>query len=423
MAQDANRASPKSPSPAPARPERILVAGDGLAGLTAALALLQAGFAVEMCAPPSRPADGRTTALLDHSVEVLKSLGVWQDAQAHAAPLRTMRIIDATRRLIRAPQTDFVSGEIGLDAFGYNVENKALSAIIRRQIEAHPHFTLTPLRVSGFEAGGDCARVILEDGSIRECDAVLAADGRNSVLREAAGIATRSWQHDQVAVVGNIAHTLPHHDTSTEFHTETGPMTVVPLGAAPGEKRSSFVFVESRQGAEELLAMDEAALNREIERRSGSILGKTSVVGKVQSFPLSVMIAESFGTGRLMLIGEAGHVFPPIGAQGFNLGLRDAEMAAEILARAGAGQMAEAGGEFHRRRSADIRARTMSVDLLNRSLLSDFLPVQIARSFGLYTLGSIAPLRRLMMREGVAPGRAFAGLGRRGMRGTGSGQA
>lgn len=399
----------------------ILVAGGGLAGLTAALAAVEAGFEVFLCSPPVAEADGRTTALLDHSVSVLRDLGVWERAEPHAAALRTMRIIDATDRLIRAPQADFTSDEIGLDAFGYNIENRILSEIMREMLETRAACTIIPQAVTGFHEEGDLVHVSLANGEEITCGAVLAADGRRSVLREAAGIETTNWQHDQVAIVGNFTHTIDHHDTSTEFHTPTGPMTVVPLG----RKRSSFVFVENRAGAEALLEMaardgaraaargsEAGEFDREIERRISSILGKTRLEGKAQSFPLSVMVAKRFGAGRILLIGEAGHVFPPIGAQGFNLGLRDASEAVAVLTRSASKGFAGAGEEFARRRASDIRARTLSVDILNRSLLSDFLPIQIARSFGLYALSSIPPLRRLMMREGVAPGKSLQLAGR-----------
>jgi 2-octaprenyl-6-methoxyphenol hydroxylase len=166
--------------------------------------------------------------------------------------------------------------------------------------------------------------------------------------------------------------------------------------------------------AERLGALTGAALDDEIERRSYSILGKTRVEPGHGAFPMVVATARAFAANRVALVGEAAHLFPPIGAQGLNLGLRDAVTIAEI-----AGDISRDGGdlgsttateEYDRRRRADVRTRTVAVDLLNRSLLSDFLAVQGLRGLGLYVIDRIGPLRRAMMREGVAPRAATPAL-------------
>ena len=125
-----------------------------------------------------------------------------------------------------------------------------------------------------------------------------------------------------------------------------------------------------------------------------------------------VATASEFAANRIALVGEAAHLFPPIGAQGLNLGLRDAVSIAEIAGdvhRAGA-DIGSATDEYDRQRRADIRSRTVAVDLLNRSLLSDFLAVQGLRGLGLYFIDRIGPLRRAVMREGVAPRAAMPAL-------------
>jgi 2-octaprenyl-6-methoxyphenol hydroxylase len=162
--------------------------------------------------------------------------------------------------------------------------------------------------------------------------------------------------------------------------------------------------------ADEVATLDDAQLSAEIERRSHSILGKVIVDAGRGLFPLSVATARRFAANRIALVGEAAHVVPPIGAQGLNLGLRDAATIGELAAdahRAGT----DIGGEdvlarYHERRSADVGSRTLAIDLINRSLLSDLLPAQGARGFGLYLMDRIGPLRRAMMREGVMPAAA-----------------
>lgn len=178
----------------------------------------------------------------------------------------------------------------------------------------------------------------------------------------------------------------------------------------PG-RRSSLVWVLQPKEAERIAALDDAALAALVEERSQSILGKITLHGDRGLFPLSAATASRFAANRIALVGEAGHVIPPIGAQGLNLGLRDAAAIAEIAAdavRQGGDFGGDPGGDdglsaYDQARRQDITRRSLAVDLLNRSLLTDFLPVQSARGVGLYLLDRIGPLRRAVMREGVTP--------------------
>jgi 2-octaprenyl-6-methoxyphenol hydroxylase len=195
------------------------------------------------------------------------------------------------------------------------------------------------------EQSEDAVTLLLEDGTELKALAALAADGRGSRLREAVGINVRTWSYPQTALVLNFSHSIAHADTSTEFHTEQGPFTQVPL---PG-KRSSLVWAVRPEEVDSILALPRMALNREVETRMRSILGAVEVEGKVQAWPLSSLIADSFGKGRTMLVGETGHAFPPIGAQGLNLGLRDIMQAVSTIRDAGGPQnAAEAVRSFNR---------------------------------------------------------------------------
>jgi 2-octaprenyl-6-methoxyphenol hydroxylase len=160
-----------------------------------------------------------------------------------------------------------------------------------------------------------------------------------------------------------------------------------------------------------LTSLSADQLSAEVEARMQSMLGKISVEDGVQAWPLSGMTALHYGKGRAGFVGEAGHAFPPIGAQGLNLSLRDIAALEEILIdRDSVPIAADSGGRFDRKRRIDIASRTASVDLLNRSLLSGLLPVQMLRAAGIQVLASVAPLRNLVMQEGVAPGRGLKNL-------------
>jgi 2-octaprenyl-6-methoxyphenol hydroxylase len=384
----------------------IIVVGGGPAGLMAAIALANAGIATVLVAKPLSEKDHRTTALLAGSVAALQTLGVWEACRPNAAPLRTMRIIDDTARLLRAPEVHFDAGEIGQDAFGYNIENRYLVAALEARARALPALTLFACEAVDIAIGDEQATITLTSGERLNGRLVIGADGRHSLCRRAAGIETDGWRYPQTALTFNLAHTRPHHDTSTEFHTETGPFTLVPL---PGQ-RSSLVFVVGPAQARRLMKFDDTAISAEIERRSHSILGKVSVEPGRGLFPLAVENARTVAANRVALVGEAAHVIPPIGAQGLNLGLRDGASIAELAVEAHRDHADPGSPEilarYDTRRRADIGVRTFAVDLLNRSLLSDFLPVQGARGLGLWLLERIGPLRRTVMREGVAPASA-----------------
>jgi 2-octaprenyl-6-methoxyphenol hydroxylase len=379
----------------------VAVVGGGPAGLVAAIALATAGVDTLLIAPPAEP-DHRTTALLAGSVTALETLGVWPACVPHAAPLRKIRLIDATQRLIRAPEVLFTSAEIDLDAFGHNIENWHLIAALEARAVA-----LKLPRIAGaalaIASDPDGATIKHGNGEAR-VKLVIGADGRRSLCRAAAGIGTNKRRsYPQTALTLNLEHARPHDDTSTEFHTESGPFTLVPL---PG-RRSSLVCVLDPAHAAELAAMNDAELAREIERRAHSLLGTMNVEPGRGIFPLAIETADSFARDRIALVGEAAHVVPPIGAQGLNLGLRDGATIAELVAEARRQNIDIGAPEvlvrYDTQRRADVTSRSIAVDLLNRSLLTDFLPAQGARGLSLYLVDRIGPLRRALMREGVAP--------------------
>ncbi|MES0882070.1 UbiH/UbiF family hydroxylase [Roseibium sp. SCP14] len=385
----------------------VAVVGGGPSGRIAALSFAQQGLRTVLLAPAASRIDGRTTALWQQSLSQLEDLGVWQDIKGNAAPLRKMRMIDDTGRLIRAPEVVFDSAELGLEEFGFNILNSELNVVLEEKCSSQPNLEVVEQSVSAVNFGSEQAVLETSEGKSVNSRLVVAADGRNSLVRESAEIDVNTWTYPQVAVVLNLDHRLPHQNVSTEFHTPTGPFTLVPL---PG-RQSSLVCVETKDGAQGLLAMATKELESELERRAHSILGPFKIASKVQSFPLSGMTAKNLVAPRLALVGETAHVFPPIGAQGLNLSLRDISDLVNLVAKAKAKQL-DIGSQaalapYETKRYKDIRSRTNAVDALNRSLLTGFLPVQMVRSTGMYLAGKVGPFRRLLMREGMAPGSGF----------------
>jgi 2-octaprenyl-6-methoxyphenol hydroxylase len=377
----------------------IVIVGAGLAGLAAALLLAEKGQAVRLVGPAPSSADTRTTALMRGSVERLEAAGVWQAAREQAAPLRTMTIVDATARLVRARPVSFRAEELGLDAFGWNIGNAELSAVLAAIVSASPLVERIESTVASVACGEGQVTLGLTTGRAIAAELVVAADGRASPSREAAGIEVERWHYPQAALALNLSHARPHRDVSTEFHYETGPCTLVPL---PG-LRSSLVWMVDEAEAERLGALAPVDLARAVEKRAHSLLGAMSVEGPVSVWPMEGLRASTMASRRVALVGEAGHVFPPIGAQGFNLTMRDiADLADIVSGRADPGA-AEVLADYAGRRQRDVASRTRMVDALNRSLLSDLLPVQLARGAGLYALERLPALRRVVMSQGLAP--------------------
>lgn len=376
----------------------IVVVGAGAAGLAAGIALARAGWHCVILGPTGARRDGRTVALMDGSVRFLQDIGAWDRVATEAAPLETLAIIDDTGSLFRAPPVAFHAAEIGLEAFGQNVETATLVAALAEHARATPGLVLRTEAMERLELSAGEALVHLAGGETLRARLVVGADGRSSPVRTAAGIAAREWSYDQVALTAIFAHDRPHRETSTEFHTRQGPFTLVPM---PGG-RSSLVWLTSPGQARRLQALDDEGFARAVEAQAQSMLGAMRLAGPRGAVPMGGIAVDHFVGERTALVGEAAHVFPPIGAQGLNLGLRDVKDLRDALGDA-PGDPGDAArlATYDRRRGFDVRSRTGAVDLLNRSLLADFLPIDMARGLGLMALSRIRPLRRFVMRQGV----------------------
>ncbi|HEU0158911.1 MAG TPA: FAD-dependent oxidoreductase [Hyphomicrobiaceae bacterium] len=389
---------------------QIAVVGAGLTGLTAAAALSQTGFDVVLAAPAFDPgaaaADTRSSALLPPSVQLLENLNVWATCAPASAPLLGVRIIDDRGGLVRAPEVLFEAREIGRPDLGANVPNAALSAALNAKLAASSQLRwLATTAVTAVEPDATAVQLRLAEGGSIRAVLLVAADGRNSIARAAAGISARTWDYPQAAIATSFGHTRPHAGITTELHRRAGPLTTVPL---PGEA-SSLVWVEDPAQATQLAQLSEREFKATLEGRLQGFLGAIETLGPRARFPLRGLNASTMARQRIALVGEAAHVIAPIGAQGLNLGLRDVATLNDCLAAARAAGRDLGGIEtlasYAQARAADIASRAAMVDLLNRSLLTDFFPAQALRGFGLHLLALSGALRRLAIEGGVnAPG-------------------
>ncbi len=395
----------------------VLVAGGGVAGLTAAAAFATAGFGV-ICVDPVPPvtsaeaegSDLRSTAFLMPAVDLLQRAGIWQRLAPEAAALRVMRIADAggAEGVIRET-ADFEAEELGARVFGWNLPNWLLRREMVARLDELPGAALRAgVRVERVTPRTEAALVALSDGSLVRAALVVAADGRDSAVREGLGIGVRRWGYGQKAVVFSVAHELPHDGVSTEIHRSGGPFTLVPLPDLDGAHRSAVVWMEAGPRAAELAGMPEAAFETELNLRGCGVLGELRLASPRRLWPIVAQLAARLDGPRAALVAEAAHVVPPIGAQGLNMSLRDIATLLDLgLAARGAG--ADIGApallaRYQRARYGDLVLRMAGIDALNRAAMAGARPLRDLRRAGLKALHGVAPLRRAVMRLGLGAG-------------------
>lgn len=389
----------------------ILISGGGIAGLTAAAAFGSAGFTV-MCVDPAPPiterdaegSDLRTTAFLQPARDLLATAGLWDRLSPFAAPLQIMRIVDAggpepEPRLTR----DFNAADLSDLPFGWNLPNWLLRReMVARlgdlaNVDFRPGTATTSLFTRQTEA-----RVGMSDGSRVTARLVIAADGRNSPMREAAGIGVCTRRYGQKALAFAVTHPVPHENVSTEIHRTGGPFTLVPLPDYNGVPSSAIVWMEEGAKATALAELDIPAFEHEMSVRSCHLFGPLTLASSRTIWPIISQKAERLNGERLALVAEAAHVVPPIGAQGLNMSLGDMRALLDLaLARPDALGEATMLDAYHRARHNDIALRVKGIDMLNRASMVSAQPLRDMRAAGLNALYGLAPVRKTLMQMGL----------------------
>ncbi len=377
------------------------IVGGGPAGLIAAILVAKTGANTVCLAPRPLRVDTRTSALMRGSLDIMSDAGVLPSLVEKSAPLKTIRIIDDSGHLFRGPPVEFNCSEAGGEPFARNFQNSDLVEALQAKAGDQENLTLLDEAAAAINPGDNVVKINTTSNLELTVDLVIGADGRMSPCRKAAGISSKTSKLPQSALVFNVDHTLPHEYVSTEFHRHAGPLTLVPL---PGN-RSSVVWVETHEKASDYKNLDDIAFTEIFGEMTYGVLGNIRALGPRAMFPLSNLSVEDAGRGLIALVGEAAHVVPPIGAQGLNLGFRDAATIAQLIGNSSneTNSARAIVQDYALRRKRDISTRSGFVNLLNRSLLSDFLPVQMLRSSGLAALANITPLRKVAIRAGIGP--------------------
>ena len=385
----------------------VVVAGGGMVGLTLALALAKAGVetaVVDGLDPKlvvDAKFDGRVSSFSPASRRLLEALGLWGFLQAHAQPIGDIIVGDGpVREGASAALLHFDHREIGNAPLAHMIENRHFRMALQRGVDGVAALTLiAPERVVSAAVEGNFSVVTLGSGRKLKASLVVAADGRDSPLREAAGIKTVGWSYKQTGIVATIGHEKAHEGTAYELFFGSGPFAILPMTG----NRSSIVWSERADQAGAFLALDDAAFLGEVAQRFGDQWGRLSLEGPRWSYPLSMHLAMSYVAPRFALAGDSAHGVHPIAGQGLNLGLRDAAALAEVVVEArslGLDIGSEAAlARYQSWRRFDNALFTASFDALNRLFSNDIAPVAAVRRMGLDIVDSIAPLKRFFMSQ------------------------
>jgi len=372
-----------------------VVVGGGPAGLTAALTLARAGRATALVDPTadSLPPAGRTTAVMAPQADFLRGLGAWPDV-AEAAPLRGLRIVN---RGDGDEEVLFLADELDLDAFAWNVPNAALVEALRAAAADAGVTTVPAPLVEVDRVRGDW-RLTLDGDRHLKATLLVGADGKNSRVREALKIAVRRHDYGQLANTAKPAITGGHDNISTEIHKAGGPFTTVPAGPA----QVSLVWLEPAEAGERLAGLDDAAFLEacmaEDRGRHGRMVG---VEGRA-AVPVVGLLAERLAGPGALILGEAAHAVSPLGAQGFNLSLRDAVALGELAAGPGFAK-AEQLCRYERARLAETRLVFWFIDALNRSVQRPEAALRQLSGVGLQAVAAWPPVRRAVMARLLQP--------------------
>lgn len=402
------------------RDVQVCIIGAGPVGGTLACRLASAGVPCAIIdraplPPMEHPAfDGRAFAIAAGSKALLGDAGLWDQLPAPSCPILDIRVSDGRLGRPASPlHLHFAHHEAGPDAapFGWMTEARSLRVALNTHMHALPALHVFAPAEATVHRDPSGARIHLNDGTDIAARLVIAAEGRNSPLREAANIPITRLPYRQTSIVCAIAHERPHNNVALEHFLPSGPFAQLPMSPddEAGPHISAIVWTERTGIADRMLALDDARLGREIARRLGSHLGEIRLVGRRWRYQLSAMLAHRYVDTRLALVGDAAHGIHPIAGQGLNLGFRDVIALSDLLisaynARQDLGAPALLA-RYQRRRRPDNLAMLLATDSLDRLFSNNSRLLRAARDIGIAAVNRTPPLKRLFMRQamGVLP--------------------
>jgi len=380
----------------------VIIVGSGMVGATLAVALGGAGLRVALvdrldpAEMTDMPFDGRASAIAYASYRALNAIGAWAHMADEAEPILDIRVSEGSSPLF----LHYDHRDLGDGPLGYMLENRHLRRGLFDAIAEVSDVSLfAPAELEGLERSDSGVIARLNGGRTVRGRLAVAADGRMSPVREAAGIRTQGWSYAQSGIVCTIVHERPHRGVAHERFLPAGPFAILPLTG----NRASLVWTEPSAMADRLMSLEETAFNNEMRKRIGGFLGDTEAAGPRWCYPLSLHNAESYTAEKLALVGDAAHGMHPIAGQGLNLGFRDVAALAEVVidaARLGLDiGSAEVLARYEKWRRFDSLTLLAVTDGLNRLFSNDVGAVRAVRDLGLAAVNCTPPLKRFFMRH------------------------
>jgi 2-octaprenyl-6-methoxyphenol hydroxylase len=382
----------------------VIIFGGGLVGLALAAALDSSGLTAIVVDPadptPRSDAsfDGRTSAVSSSSMRMLETIGVTEQLAAPGCAIRRIAVADGLK-----------PGALHFDAddeepLGVMHENRHLRAALQARAEAGKNVSLLwKSRVTNVDRGQHGVIVSMEDGRRVTAPLLVAADGRNSRTREAAGINIARWKYDPQAIVSVLRHDRAHDHIAYEIFYPSGPFALLPMNDDGVGHRSAIVWSVPNGDAAGWLSLSDPDFAAEAEAAMGGFLGKIEMLAPRSSFPLGFHHAAQITAQRLALIGDAAHAIHPIAGQGLNLGFRDVAALAEVLVE-GARLGLDLGDQqlltrYQRWRSLDALSVAFATDSLTRLYGVPGAAASAVRRFGMGIVSKISPLRDRLKSE------------------------
>jgi 2-octaprenyl-6-methoxyphenol hydroxylase len=396
---------------------QVCIMGAGPVGGTLACRLATAGLRVAVIdraplPPMEHPAfDGRAYAITGAMRPLLEQSGVWDRLPDPTCPIHDIRVSDGRVGQRASPLfLHFDHREVGAP-FGWMVEARSLRRALNARLHALPELHVFAPATASITRGEDAADIQIEGGPALRAQLIVGAEGRQSALREAAGIPVSRVPYSQTGIVCAVSHERPHNNVALEHFLPGGPFAVLPMPASPdalpggAPNVSAVVWSDRTQRANQIMALDNARFGREIRRRMGNYLGEVQPIGRRWAYPLSAMLVQRYTDTRLALAGDAAHGIHPIAGQGLNLGFRDAIALTGLLLEAhAAGQdlgSPDVLTRYQRQRRPDNLAMLAATDALDRLFSTDNRPLRLARDTGIAAVHRIKPLKRFFMRAAM----------------------
>ena len=381
----------------------IAIVGGGPVGASLARALATAGLSLALVEPktprplPAAGFDQRVYALNGHSRRFLERCGIWQGLSLERiAPVREMRVFGDD-----ASKIEFSAYRSGVAELATIVEEANLRQALQSALKGQLNLTLfSGVECVGAQWGDRGVALSLSDGRRIDARLVVAADGPDSALRNAAGMTARVHEYAQTGVVANFRTERAHRDTAYQWFLHSGVLALLPL---PGN-HVSMVWSAAHPDARELLGAGDEELAQRVAQASSGLFGKLQLVSPTAGFPLRRMRAARLIAPRLALIGDTAHNVHPLAGQGLNLGFGDVQALADVLAARGMEKDVGAVSllrRFERSRGEDLLAMEAVTDGLKALFESNLPGVKRLRNAGLRLANRISPLKRLLVKRAL----------------------